>query len=84
MSLLADRAGSPATYEQTLNAYGLADENAGRNVVAVRSLAKLDSDGDRAIRVNPMPAGFEVFDAMNGGWAYVDAGQLVLYGHGID
>lgn len=37
-----------------------------------------------AIRVNPMPEGYEEFDAMNGGWAYVDAGQLVLYGHGID
>ena len=36
-----------------------------------------------AIRVNPMPSGVEEFDAINGGWAYVDAGQLVLYGHGI-
>lgn len=37
-----------------------------------------------ALRVNPMPEGYEDLDAMNGGWAYVDAGQLVLYGYGID
>jgi hypothetical protein len=37
-----------------------------------------------ALRVNPMPEGYEEFDAMNGGWAYVDAGQLVIYGKGID
>ena len=36
-----------------------------------------------AIRVNPVPEGFEEFDHMNGGWAFVDAGQLVLYGAGI-
>lgn len=36
-----------------------------------------------AIRVNPMPEGVEGFDYMNGGWAYIDAGQLVLYGAGI-
>ena len=37
-----------------------------------------------AIRVNPMPEGYEEFDHMNGGWAYVDAGQLILYGAGIE
>lgn len=37
-----------------------------------------------ALRVNPMPEGYEEFDAMNGGWAYVDAGQLVVYGKGIE
>jgi len=37
-----------------------------------------------AIRVNPMPEGVEGFDYMNGGWAYIDAGQLVLYGAGIE
>jgi hypothetical protein len=36
-----------------------------------------------AIRIDPMPAGVEEFDYMNGGWAYVDAGQLILYGHGV-
>ena len=36
-----------------------------------------------AIRIDPMPEGLEEFDYMNGGWAYVDSGQLLLYGHGI-
>lgn len=36
-----------------------------------------------AIRVDPMPPGVEEFDYMNGGWAYVESGQLILYGHGI-
>jgi len=22
-------------------------------------------------------------DYMNGGWAYIDAGQLIIYGHGV-
>ncbi len=49
-----------------------ADHNAGSMVRAVI-----------AIRIDPMPAGVEEFDYVNGGWAYVDAGQLILYGHGI-
>lgn len=36
-----------------------------------------------AIRIDPMPMGLEEFDYMNGGWALVDAGELILYGHGI-
>jgi hypothetical protein len=36
-----------------------------------------------AIRIDPVPAGVEEFDYMNGGWAYVDAGELILYGHGV-
>jgi hypothetical protein len=36
-----------------------------------------------AIRIDPMPAGVEEFDYMNGGWAYIDAGELILYGHGV-
>jgi hypothetical protein len=50
-----------------------ADHNAGGMVRAVV-----------AIRINPMPEGYEEFDARNGGWAYVDAGQLVVYGKGIE
>ena len=42
-----------------------------------------DGIGVIAIRIDPMPAGVEEFDHMNGGWAYVDAGQLILYGHGV-
>jgi hypothetical protein len=49
------------------------DHNAGSMVRAVM-----------ALRVNPMPAGVEEFDSMNGGWAYVDAGQLIVYGYGIE
>ena len=37
-----------------------------------------------AIRVNPMPEGYEEFDHMNGGWAYVDAKELIVYGKGIE
>lgn len=36
-----------------------------------------------AIRIDPMPPGVGEFDHMNGGWAYVESGQLILYGHGI-
>ena len=36
-----------------------------------------------AIRIDPMPAGVEEFDYMNGGWAYINAGQLIIYGHGV-
>jgi len=36
-----------------------------------------------AIRIDPMPVGVEEFDYMNGGWAYIDAGQLIIYGHGV-
>lgn len=36
-----------------------------------------------AIRIDPMPAGVEEFDYMNGGWAYIDAKQLIIYGHNV-
>jgi len=36
-----------------------------------------------AIRIDPMAVGVEGFDYMNGGWAYIDAGQLIIYGHGV-
>jgi hypothetical protein len=36
-----------------------------------------------AIRIDPMPVGVEEFDYMNGGWAYIDAGQLIIYGYGV-
>jgi hypothetical protein len=50
-----------------------ADHNAGSMVRAVV-----------AIRINPMPEGYEEFDPRNGGWAYAEAGQLVVYGNRID
>ncbi|MFC1661158.1 GEGP motif-containing diheme protein [Gemmatimonadota bacterium] len=36
-----------------------------------------------AIRIDPMPVGVEEFDYLNGGWAYVNAGQIIIYGHGV-
>jgi hypothetical protein len=36
-----------------------------------------------AIRIDPMPLGVEEFDFMNGGWAYIEAGQLIIYGYGV-
>ncbi len=36
-----------------------------------------------AIRVNPLPAGYEEFDWKNGGWAIVTKGQLLVYGTGV-
>lgn len=36
-----------------------------------------------AIRVDPMPAGVEEFDYMNGGWAYIDGEQLIIYGYNV-
>jgi hypothetical protein len=36
-----------------------------------------------AIRIDPMPVGVEEFDYMNGGWAYADAGELIVYGHEV-
>lgn len=51
---------------------GMKDHNAGRM-----------SKGVIAIRVNPLPAGYEDFDAKNGGWAYIENSTLVIYGNGI-
>ena len=36
-----------------------------------------------AVRVNPLPAGYEDFDAKNGGWAFIADSTLVVYGYGI-
>ena len=44
----AEATGQPATFEQTLNAYGLAYNNAGRDVAALLALGAEDSDGDGA------------------------------------
>ncbi|MFO8055927.1 MAG: GEGP motif-containing diheme protein [bacterium] len=35
------------------------------------------------IRIQPMPTGCEEFDINNGGWALIDAGELLIYGHGV-
>ncbi len=39
--------------------------------------------GSVIIRIQPMPAGCEEFDIHNGGWALIDAGELLIYGHGV-
>lgn len=51
---------------------GAKDHNAGAMVRGVM-----------AIRVNPMPAGYEEFDYKNGGWAYVDTKEILIYGKGV-
>ena len=35
------------------------------------------------IRINPMPAGCEEFDIINGGWAMIDEESILIYGHGV-
>jgi hypothetical protein len=52
--------------------YKDADHNAGAMVRGVI-----------AIRINPMPAGLEEFDYLNGGYDYLATGQLIIYGYGI-
>ncbi|MBT3219895.1 MAG: hypothetical protein HN348_12465 [Proteobacteria bacterium] len=39
--------------------------------------------GAMAIRINPLPDGYEDFDHYNGGWAYVDSESVLIYGYGI-
>lgn len=36
-----------------------------------------------AVRVNPIPAGYEEFDWRNGGWSLVNRGELLIYGTGV-
>lgn len=36
-----------------------------------------------AVRVNPLPEGYEDFDHYNGGWAYIDSESLIVYGYGV-
>lgn len=63
---------SPTTCNDGYDFDEAADHNAG---FMVRGVV--------AIRVNPLPAGVEDFDAHNGGWAYIDAKQVLVYGHGV-
>ncbi|MCP4550212.1 MAG: hypothetical protein GY835_27440 [bacterium] len=35
------------------------------------------------IKIFPMPAGYEEFDIVNGGWSMVNAGELLIYGNGV-
>jgi hypothetical protein len=36
-----------------------------------------------AVRVNPLPAGVEDLDFQNGGWAFIDGKEVLVYGHGV-
>jgi hypothetical protein len=63
---------SPTTCEDGYDYNDAADHNAGAMVRGVV-----------AIRVNPMPDGYEEFDYYNGGWAYIDSHAILVYGAGI-
>jgi hypothetical protein len=36
-----------------------------------------------AVRVNPLPQGYEDFDYKYGGWAHIDSQSLIVYGFGV-
>lgn len=63
---------SPTTCNDGYDFDEAADHNAG-------AMAR----GVVAVRVNPLPAGVEDFDAQNGGWAFVDDKVVLVYGHGV-
>jgi hypothetical protein len=63
---------SPTGYGDGHDYDGAKDHNAG---FCVR--------GAVAIRVNPMPEGYEEFDWKNGGWALVEKQQIIVYGSGV-
>lgn len=63
---------SPSRYADGHDYDAAADHNAG---YCVRGLV--------AVRVNPLPAGYEEFDWKNGGWAMIARGELLVYGSGI-
>ena len=64
---------SPTRFGDGFDYDELKDHNAGAMVRAVV-----------ALRINPPPGGFEEFDAMAGGWKRLTAGELVIYGAGIE
>jgi hypothetical protein len=39
--------------------------------------------GVMAIRVDPMPKGVEEFDYKNGGWAYINSKEILIYGYNV-
>jgi hypothetical protein len=63
---------SPSGYQDGYDYDNAKDHNAG---FCVRGLV--------AVRVNPMPEGFEEFDWKNGGWSMIDRGELLIYGTGV-
>ena len=63
---------SPSGYDDGYDYDASKDHNSG---FCVRGLV--------AVRVNPLPAGYEEFDWKNGGWSMIDRGELLLYGAGL-
>ena len=63
---------SPSDYADGFDYDDAKDHNAGR---CVRGIV--------AIRVNPMPEGYEEFDWKNGGFSLIEKRQLIVYGAGI-
>ena len=51
----------------------------GGPLVAVEAMVR----GVVVIRVNPLPDGVEDFDAHTGGWAFIDANSVLVYGFGV-
>ncbi len=63
---------SPTTWGDGYDYSSSKDHNAGSSVRGVV-----------AIRVNPMPAGFEEFDWKNGGWSLIQDRKIIIYGEGV-
>jgi len=63
---------SPSDYKDGCDYDDAKDHNAG---ACTRGLV--------AVRVNPLPAGYEEFDWKNGGWALIERGALIVYGAGV-
>ncbi len=63
---------SPSDYDDGSDYDEAKDHNAGS---CVRGIV--------ALRVNPMPAGYEEFDWKNGGFSLIEKRQLIVYGAGI-
>jgi hypothetical protein len=63
---------SPTTCNDGYDYVSSKDHNAGSMVRGVI-----------AVRINPLPAGYEDFDAKNGGWAFISDSTLVVYGYNI-
>ncbi len=64
---------SPTTCGDGYDFNDNADHNAGSMVRGVV-----------AIRIDPMPAGYEEYNFLNNGWAVIDDEQLIIYGHNVD
>lgn len=63
---------SPSGYSDGWDYDDTKDHNAG---LCVRSVV--------AIRLNPMPSGYEEFDWKNGGWPMLDDKEIIIYGCGV-